>query len=640
MDPRALEFGAYGRFAAFMLSCAGMIAGVSRTHVFPMRLSALDMATEMGREQQFKDWTCRNDTNAVCLREYTEASKFSGTRNHTEVVIAPWNGTSAYEAMPTMNGSTMYTTPPATFDHTVRTSSPDIAFTFALLLIFAMIFFAAAPLIIPDLIPSSWNAEVTELKQKEAKLARDLESAKLSNSEVLTANGQLKDRVEGLKAEAEFKNAEVTELKEKEAKLERDLESAKLSNSDMLTAYGQLADKVEGLEAEAEVKKADNAALKAREEALEIQHDQDMEAKDLLSKQNEELQKDYDKLYDQSCEQYKDLEEADKLNKTFKASSERTESDNAALLGELEETKDELEEAQKTIRTLKASSERIESDNAALLEELEETKDELEEARQESNAVREDLTVAQTTISKLEVTVDKQLAETSHHLHEIEKLKKEIAQPMLTSDSQPSRPRTGSLPSSASAFISETIASPDVQDPVPTSTTTAPTFEKIASPDVQNPVPTSTTPAPTSETTASPDIRDPVPSSTTPVPTFETIASPDVRDLVPTSTTPPSHHTYFPPPTALVLTPIKLKLTKDRTTWAMLRAQLQQCDYNQRRLSLKKRLTGLHPRVRQAMQFNGEMDSPIGRHRRTFLHQYEEVRGDDIGDTASTEVGG
>lgn len=72
MDHRALEFGAYRRFAAFVSVGVGMIATAARTSWFPMRNSPLEMARVTGKERQYVKWTCRNDTNAVCLEHLLE----------------------------------------------------------------------------------------------------------------------------------------------------------------------------------------------------------------------------------------------------------------------------------------------------------------------------------------------------------------------------------------------------------------------------------------------------------------------------------------------------------------------------------------------------------------------------------------
>lgn len=151
MDHRALEFGAYGRLAAFLSVGVSMLATAARTRWFPMRNSPLEMARVTGEERKYVEWTCRNETNAVCLEHLLDLPGLSNLSNSLPVPPLTYS---------TNTNSTLMTSS----EHAVPNIPLSIAFTISLLVIMAVLVFAMTPLVTPD-IRYAWNFTIAKLQR-------------------------------------------------------------------------------------------------------------------------------------------------------------------------------------------------------------------------------------------------------------------------------------------------------------------------------------------------------------------------------------------------------------------------------------------------------------------------------------------
>lgn len=369
MDHRALEFVAYSRFAGFHGIVLCLVAAISRTPILPMRRSPLEMAGEMGREENYKAWTCRNDTDVECLQDILGAINLPGLTNDT---------TSS------MNGSSESSTLVPQVDLITTKSSGETAFNLSLLVVLAITCFAMAPLVAPD-IQQAWNAIISKFKEarreaptyfsyvrKSSYLAKDMQlttSADLlartetlhmeaikqitTEKEELASKGSLSmkaiKQITAEKAElartssqrydeleADYRALEDEKQTEVEAKdalqlyvnnlediktdLRSQLEASNTQRGILLTVLGKTEDTVKDIQDHIKKQKTtateqegEISRLKAQVHGLEVQAQNEEDAKALLSEEHQKLQDSFQSL----SGQYE--EKAEKLAETAKA---------------------------------------------------------------------------------------------------------------------------------------------------------------------------------------------------------------------------------------------------------------------------------------------------------------------------------
>lgn len=125
-----------------------------------MRSSPLEMARVTGNERQYVEWTCRDDTNAVCLGHLLEVP---GLTNNTDTLTVPWNGTVIHRTTPRTNSTHTNSTLLAPSSHTTPNVPLSIAFTSSLFVIMAVIVFAMTFLVVPD-VRNAWNITIAKLQ--------------------------------------------------------------------------------------------------------------------------------------------------------------------------------------------------------------------------------------------------------------------------------------------------------------------------------------------------------------------------------------------------------------------------------------------------------------------------------------------